>query len=201
MFTGSLTGLDAGTVTLNGPTGSNISNRTFTQDAKSKFYSMALATEAGGQSIGSGTIVGGAYTVAGGGGADVRNFNASLTLGTPLTITGGLPTTVNRNGGLQLNWTGGNPPDFVQIVGSSSNATVSATFVCTTTAGAGGFNVPSSILTQLPVSAVTQGIPSGYLAVLSGASNSFTAPLVAGGNIDAGVFIGLTGTGATPAYQ
>jgi len=199
--TGNLVGLDAGNVTLNGPAASNISNRAFTQDAKSKFYSLSLATE-GIPILGAvGTIVGGTYTLAGAGGKDVGGFNGSLTLGSPLTITGGLPSTVNRATGLTLSWTGGNASDLVQIVGNSSSGQISGTFVCTTTAGTGGFTVPSSILTQLPVSTVTSGVPNGYLSVLSGATSTFTAPLVAGGSLDAGAFVGFIGTGTTPAYQ
>ena len=42
---GQATGLDAGAVTLSGPSGSNLNNTAFTQDAKSNSYSLILGTE------------------------------------------------------------------------------------------------------------------------------------------------------------
>jgi uncharacterized protein (TIGR03437 family) len=224
--TGSVTTLDAGAVTLNGPAGSNISNLTFNKNVLTDprnpgksiiSYSLTLASE-GLPSIpgaSNGTIVAGTYTVRGAGGTDVGAFNASVTLGAPLTITGGLPSTVNRSAGLTVNWTGGNASDLVQITGSSTSVTGSGasavtdttSFYCTTTAGAGTFTVPASILTQLPaVAASTTGASGGFLQIVSspipgGQNGTFTAPLTAGGSIDYGVFFGLTGIGSTVAYQ
>jgi hypothetical protein len=208
----SVTGLDAGAVTLTGPAGSNLNNTAFTQDAKNSYF-LNLGME--GLPIPGGTnasLVAGTYTLNGPGGKDVGKFNASVTLGTPLAVTGGLPSTVNRAAGLTLNWTGGNPSDLVEIIGSSSTVTGTGTnttsdtwtFICTTTAGAKTFTVPPSVLTQLPpvtASAITNGSASGFLEVVSGVFANFTAPLVAGGNIDSGAFLGLVGIGTTPSYQ
>ena len=47
-----------------------------------------------------GTIIGGQYTLTGSGGKDVGPFTGLVNLGSPLTITGGLPSTVNRSAGL-----------------------------------------------------------------------------------------------------
>jgi len=155
-------------------------------------------------------LVAGQYTFAGPGGADVGNFSVNLTLGNPLVVTGGLPTTVNRSSPLTLNWTGGNSSDLVEIVGTSSTSTGSGTslvtdswtFICTTTAGAGTFTVPSSILQQLPASQVVSGVSSGSLTFGSAtAPATFTAPLKAGGNIDTGVSLAFTGTSGTATYQ
>ncbi len=44
-----------------------------------------------------GNIVGGQYTFNAAGGADVGKFSGSITVGAPLVVTGGLPTTVNRS--------------------------------------------------------------------------------------------------------
>ncbi|HEV2447578.1 MAG TPA: hypothetical protein VGS58_16725, partial [Candidatus Sulfopaludibacter sp.] len=163
-----------------------------------------------------GTIVAGTYTLNGAGGKGVGKFNASVTLGSPLSITSGLPPTVTRNAGLTLNWTGGNSGDIVEVVGASgvttssgTNPTVDTTeFICTTTAGAGGITVPSSILNQMPAVSSTQ-LASGGFGFLEVASfvnptngnGLFTAPLTAGGNINQGLFTALVGTGATAAYQ
>ncbi len=207
------TGLDAGNITLNGPSGSGITNKAFTQESKSNTYSINLGFEGGGFTLPGSTpvnLVGGTYTVAGAGGKDVGRFNANVSIGSPLTVTGGLPATVVRAAGLPLSWTGGNASDLVIITGSATNITGSGTnqifdtwtFVCSTTAGARSFTVPPSILTQLPV---TSSNPlsgaTGSLAVMSGVSSPFTAPLTAGGSIDSGAFTSFVGTLSTPAYQ
>lgn len=201
----SVGGLDAGTVTLNGPAGSGLTNQPFTQDPDSFQYSLLLGTE--GITIPGGLnakLVAGTYAVAGAGGADVGKFNTQITLGPPLILTGGLPSSVNRSAGVTLNWTGGNPPDLVQIFGSSSTTsgtgasaiTDTWSFICTTTAGVQTFTVPSSITLQLPASA------SGFLEFASSVTPStFTAPLTAGGSVDSGSFLALVGFGATVAYQ
>jgi hypothetical protein len=145
-----------------------------------------------------GTIVAGTYTLNGAGGKDVGKFTASMTVGSPLTITGGLPSTVTESAGLTLNWTGGNSTDTVEIIGASSasGSSNSTEFICTTTAGQKTFTVPASILTLLPKST------SGSLEVASfGTAGTFSAPLTAGGSINFGSFVGFVGIGATPAYQ
>jgi uncharacterized protein (TIGR03437 family) len=210
--------LDAGKITLTGPSGSSITNAALTQDSRNN-YSLAIGTEISG--VGSipglpsiGTLVAGRYTLAGAGGKDVGAFNGGMTLGAPLSITGGLPATVNRGAGLTLNWTGGNSTDLVLILGevstsSGTGANVTVTineFICTTNAGAGTFNVPASILTQLPAATITSsGSSSTLLAVESttvptAGNGLFTAPLTAGGTINT-TFLGLIGTANSPNYQ
>jgi uncharacterized protein (TIGR03437 family) len=219
--TGNVTLLDAGAITLNGPSGSNISNMALKQDSTTGLYSLTLATE-GPSSVpgltgGTGTIVAGDYTLAGAGGKDVGKFNAKLTVGPPLTITGGLPTTITRSAGLPLSWTGGNATDMVEIVGYSgtitgtgTSAAVDATeFVCIATAGQGSFTVPASILLQLPAvqaSAITAGTGYGFLEVSSVVSptsgnGQFTFPLTADGSTNTGFFLGLVGIAGLPSYQ
>jgi len=193
-------GLDAGAVTLNGPAASNISNMTFKEDPSTFSYSLTLATSGLPSGVpgggGTGTIVAGQYSLSGAGGKDVGKFSSTITLGTPLLLTGGLPTSVNRANGLPLAWTGGNSSDIVEIIGSSSTSTDNWGFICTTTAGTRGFTVGSSILNQLPAST------SGSLSIVSAPTPStFNASLTAGGSIDLGTFLALTGTGGTVAYQ
>jgi len=211
---GSGTGLDAGVVTLNGPSGSNLTNQALTETSNSYYLTIGeegLSTPIPGSP--NGKLVAGTYTLAGAGGKDVGTFNTSLTLGSPLTITGGLPSVVNRSSNLTINWTGGNATDLVEIVGlaeiisgTGTNTTVTgAEFVCTTTAGPGTFTVPSSILQQLPAvtaAAIAAGTSSGALEVFSTPvpTTTFSAPLTAGGTVPSS-FLALIGTGATPAYQ
>ncbi len=200
---GSVTNLDAGNITVNRPGGSSLSNTSLKQDA-SNSYSL---TNTEGISIPGGTsftLPAGTYSLNGAGGKDVGSFNTSISIGSPLTITGGLPNSVTRGAGLTLNWSGGNSSDFVEIVGANSTVTGTGAsaitntveFICTTTAGQRTFTVPPSILTQLPAGA------NGTLIVASGTTPAtFNASLKAGGSIDAGVFASLVGIGSSPTYQ
>ncbi len=136
-------------------------------------------------------------------GDDVGSFSTSLTLASPLTITGDLPATITRSAGLTLNWNGGNPSDMVEIIGNSgtttgtgsSAVTNTSSFICITTAGQRTFTVPASILNQLPAT------PTGFLIVASGVTPAkFTASWKAGGSID-GYFSSFLGIGSAPAYR
>jgi uncharacterized protein (TIGR03437 family) len=209
-------GLDAGNISFTGPTGSGISNMALTQDPKSNGYSALVGAE--GISLPgypSGVaLTAGQYTLTGAGGKDVGKFTAGITLGTPLTITGGLPPTVDRNVGLTLNWTGGNATDTVEILGYSgtltgtgANATIDATeFVCITTAGAKTITVPPSILTQLPAGVAGATTAGGFLEVVSTPTPAqgnglFTASLTADGTSANGIFLALIGFGSSVTYQ
>lgn len=202
--TGTVKYLDAGTVSVTGPSGSSLSNTALTKTNNSYGISSTEGFSIPGQMNFS--LPAGSYSLAGAGGNDVGSFNASITIGSPLTVTGGLPSSVTRSAGLTLNWTGGNPNDMVEIIGGASTSTgtgtskvtTSTTFICLTTAGAGTFTVPASILTQLPT---TTADNPGILEVASGTSSTFTAPLKAGGSIDSGIFSSFVGTGNTPTYQ
>jgi len=207
--------LDAGKVTLTGPSGSNINNAAFTETLNTYILSIGIEgsqTQLPG-SI-NGTIVAGTYSLAGAGGKDVGAFNASITLATPLTITGGLPTTTVRASGLPLAWTGGNPSDLVEIFGSSSTtnsagSTSGVSFVCFTTAGTGGFTVPASILDQLPAVSAAQEANNtaiGFLGVASGlygtsGNGNFTWTTVSDGASHPGFFTALIGSATTEVWQ
>jgi uncharacterized protein (TIGR03437 family) len=209
--TGTLAGLDAGAVTLNGPAGSGLTNQAFTQDPDTFSYSINIGTE--GLPIPTGLnakLIAGQYTVAGAGGKDVGKFNTSLTLGSPLTLLGALPNTVTESAGLTLNWNGGNASDLVEIVGSSSTITGTGantgtdtwTFICTTNAGAQTFTVPASILTLLPPVSAGSTTGSGFLEFASVVNPAtFTAPLTAGGTIDSGTFLSAVGFGSIVSFQ
>src|SRR5260370_16935211 len=106
-----------------------------------------------------------------------------MTLASPLTVTGGLPSTVTHSAGLTVNWTGGHASDLVEIIGStsattgtgSSAVTSTSTFICLTTAGQKTFTVPASVLNQLQATTSTS---PGLLEVASGNfSTTFTPPL------------------------
>jgi hypothetical protein len=114
---------------------------------------------------------------------------------------------VNRSQSLPLTWTGGNSTDFVSIIGYSGTSSGSGTslvttaseFICTTTAGTGGFTISSQVLGQLQATPSTSG--NGALELLSGPPPvSFNAPLVPSGSV-ASVFSALVGTAAAVTYQ
>ena len=203
--TGGLTYLDAGTVTVNGPSGSGLSNQALTKTNNAYSLSSFEGISIPGQANFS--LPAGTYSLSGNGGADVSSFNTSLTLASPLTVTGGLPTTVNRSSPLTINWTGGNSSDLVEIIGSTSSTTgtgtsavsTSVTFICLTTAGQQTFTVPTAILGQLFATTPTN---PGSLEVASGnLSTTFTATLKSDGSSIPGVFGSFIGTGASVNYQ
>lgn len=211
-------GLDAGTLTLTGPTGSNLTNTPFTE--LNNVYSLQIGSEglpAGIGTGGNGKIVPGTYSMHGAGGTGVGPFDAKVNIGSPLIVTGGLPTAVTRSAGLTLNWTGGGQNDPVEIFGSAytlsgtgTNAVeTGAGFVCFTTAGRLTYTVDSSILNQLPAvsqAQISNGSANGFLAIYTfgiptSGNGLFSAPLVAGGSIDNSTFLGLVGSGSLAAYQ
>jgi uncharacterized protein (TIGR03437 family) len=209
----SVVNLDAGAIALTGPSASNINNAPLTETSNT--YNLTITEQVSGvpngvslPGIPNASITAGTYTLKGAGGKDVGPFTASITLGSPLTLTGGLPTTVNRSAGLILNWTGGNSTDLVEIFGSVGGATSNSSFACITTAGPGTFTVPASILDQLPAvsaAAIAAGT-SGILGVFStpnpaSGNGFFSAPLTAGGSITNATFLALIGVEGTAVFQ
>ena len=205
--TGSSTYLDAGVVTINGPSGSSLSNQALTKTSNS--YSLTniegLGVVIPGQTAFS--LPAGSYTLTGAGGNDVGSFNTSLTLGSPLTLSAPLPTNVVRSSPLTLNWTGGIASNSVEIVGAVSTSTgtgatqvtTTTEFLCVTTVGAGTFTVPASILSQLPA---TTGTNVGILEVASfNTSATFSATLKADGSAIPSTFGSYIGIGTEPTYQ
>ncbi len=203
--------LDAGKLTLTGPSGSNLTNTPYIESS-AYAYSLSVGYEGApippGSGFGTGIIVPGTYTLAAAGGNDVKAVSVNLNL-SPLTVTGGLPSTVTRGSGLTLNWTGGNAGDLVEIGGESVTISASgeagASFVCFTTADQKTFTVPASILSQLqPVSAAAESnnTGSGSLNIFSTTSTTFTATRVADGSSIPSTFSGLTGSEASSVvYQ
>jgi uncharacterized protein (TIGR03437 family) len=205
---GTVTHLDAGTVTISGPSGSGLSATSLIETDNT--YSLEVGSVEGITLPGSvnGSIVAGTYNLKGAGGTSVGSFSSSLTLGSPLTVTGGLPDTVTRSQPLQLSWTGGNASDPLEIVGysgstsgSSTNPTITATeFICTTTAGAGSFTVPVQVLSALPATASTADGGTGFLEVASGPTPA-TFPVTASGQSITGTFAALLATAGAVTYQ
>lgn len=201
--------LDAGNVTLSGPSGSNLSNTPFTET--NNVYLLGIGIEGGSTQpgYGNGKLVTGSYALAGAGGADVNSFNVSISMNPSLVITGGLPATIVRANGLTLAWTGGNASDTLTISGGSSQISggniTGASFVCVTTVGQGGFTVPASILTQLAAVTAAQetnGTADGSLSVGWGpAPVPFNATRVADGSTISSVLAAGFTIGGSAVYQ
>jgi uncharacterized protein (TIGR03437 family) len=147
-----ITGLDAGTITVNGPGGSQTLNAVPT----TAFYEASLPT-------GYIPAAGGSFTFNGTGGATVGQFSTTLNFPSPLVWTNmSSVSTISRSQGVPVTWTGGGAGSYV-VIGGGSTATVggqqvTVSFTCAAPASAGQFTVPSYILLALPAG-------SGTLAV------------------------------------
>jgi uncharacterized protein (TIGR03437 family) len=207
-----VTTFDAGTVTLTGPSGTNLTNQQLTETSNAYYYT--IGTEGitiPGQPNGS--ILAGTYNLTGAGGTDVGPFNTSITLGPPFSLNNPLPATVTESAGLTLNWTGGNASDAVDIIGYSgstsgtgNNQITNATeFICTTTAGQKTFTVPAAVLTLLPTitaAQVTAGTATGALDVTSSVTPAtFNATLKKDGSNIPSTFSYAFVTGGSVVYQ
>jgi hypothetical protein len=176
-----LTGLDAGTISLTGPNGLAV---TLASQAglKGAFFALLAA--------GAIPASGGAFTFTGTGGADVGPFSATINLSNPLLVwtNQGAAATVRRSQGLAVTWTGGNPGSYVYITGSAVSGTQASGFTCMAAVEAGQFTVPPYILLALP---------SGRGGV--GVQNSFWTPLPASG-LDVGLALGDVSFTADSTY-
>jgi hypothetical protein len=169
--------LDAGTVTLTGPAGTNLNSQKIPGGSGTMYlYEFGEGVNVLG-GINSGSILPGTYTLNGAGGTDVGPFNTSLTIGPLFTLSSPLPGTVTESAGLTINWTGGNASDVVMISGYSGTITGWMTanevdnlteFLCVTTAGQKTFTVPAWVLTQMAIltpAQVAAGPVTGFLEV------------------------------------
>jgi len=147
-----LTGLNAGSVSVTGPSGT-FALATFPQVPG--IYGV-LSAPNGTFSIPAG---GGIFTFTGTGGTDVGAFNdAQVKFLNPLVWSNSSSEgTVDRSEGVTVTWTGGASNTFVQIQGNSVSSTnaFSASFTCDAPVGAGSFTVPPAVLLALPAGSGT----------------------------------------------
>lgn len=212
--------LDAGAITATGPNGFNKPLTEVTDATKGTLYGYSYSNVVlpAGVTLpfpipgfsNTATISAGTYQLSGAGGKDVGKFTASVTLGPPLTLTTTIPDPISRSADFPVAWTGGNTNDIVSIVGFSgvqSGGTTASPifttgeFICTTTAGAGKFTVPASVLSQMPVTPTDTTGTGGFAVLDSTQPSNFTAPLTAGGNTDFAVMLGETGSLTTTHYK
>jgi uncharacterized protein (TIGR03437 family) len=127
------TGLDAGTITVTGPSGAQpvpaIAGYPGDYDTELLPTGFVPAT-------------GGTFVFTGTGGKDVGPFTATLNYSNPLTWTNmNAITSVTRAQGVTVTWTGGDPNGYISIIGSSSSPATASTPII----GAGFSAMPESV--------------------------------------------------------
>jgi hypothetical protein len=141
-----LGGLDAGTLTVTGQSGSVTLSP---MPETSGYYLASLA-------IGFIPMSGGVFMFHATGGTTVGGFDTSVSLPEPLlTWTNqGAAATVARSAGLPVSWSSGAPSTAVFITGSSSatvgGQSISGAFSCVAPVSAGQFTIPGYVLQALP---------------------------------------------------
>lgn len=97
---------------------------------------------------------GGTFTVngAGGSGAQIGSFSASVTIPAAITWTNmSAAAAIIGSQGFTINWTGGTSGGVVLISGDSTgSAGIDVKFACLARAGSGTFTIPSEVLLSLP---------------------------------------------------
>ena len=140
---GTITYLDAGTLSITGPTG--------TQPLP-KVTQGNLLTYSSNLPVSFFPSTGGTFTFQGTGGKDIGAFSVTVSDPSPLVWTNQTAiTSVNRNQDVKVTWTGGIPGTWVQIGGGSTTISVSGTFLCFAPVSAGQFTIPSYVLLASPV--------------------------------------------------
>ncbi len=144
----------------------------------------------------------GTFTFAGTGGADVGAFNVSVAVPAALTWTNQASvTSIDRSQPLTLNWTGGDPSSYVEILGfSTANPLLTssyASFSCLARVSDGHFTVPTFILQSLPATGSSSSIPYGQLSLTTvDSQKSFTAT-----GLDYGILSISSGAGSSLTYK
>jgi len=183
-----ITGLDAGTITVQGPAGS----QTLT-DMKNPLTGLLTGLYEATVANSFLPATGGTFMFTATGGADVGAFTTSLSLGNILTWTNESSiASVTRANGQQITWSGGTPNSYVYVSGTSSSTSGAfATFVCYAPVSQGQLTVPNYVLLALPAGTGTLGISNAATPTTFTASG-LTAP---------GVGIGGVSFSISPAYN
>jgi uncharacterized protein (TIGR03437 family) len=173
-YGGTLTYLNAGTVSLQGPEGT---------------YALTSTT---GTTPDNGILPTGAIPASGGtfvftatGSADVGPFTVTVNLSPLMTWTNSsAAATVTRAQGLEINWSGGQPSSYIQIIGqslSAASSSVVASFNCVVAQSAGTFTIPPYVLNDLPADTGTVEVEN-FTANMPFAATGVQYPYAQGGN-------------------
>ncbi len=181
--------LDAGTLTLTGPSSSGLNNTPLVVTGNTYYTAF--------QGLPPGT-----YTLNGSGGADVGKFTTSVVIPTQLEVTN-FPSEIDRSADLVLNYTGGDSGDLIPVIGEAftyaaqSAPASGAIFSCYYTVGSGSITVPASVLAQMPAinlgqieNATGYGSLDVTWAMTPPNSTLIVAPLTSGGTTNTGYLLG-----------
>ncbi len=184
--TSTSTGLNAGNITVTGPSGGAVPLNSIPQVAGE--YVAQLATGAIPSS-------GGSFTFNGSGGTDVGSFTATINFPNPILswTNQGAAATIARASGLQVTWSGGASGTIVIINGSASASTSGAygSYTCIAPVSAGSFTVPAYILLGLPAGTGTTSVEN---------ATNYTR-FSASGLANGGIAIGAVATSVNSNYQ
>jgi len=187
--TGTQVGLDAGTIMVTGPAGS--------QSLPELVIPMSTGPSGEYSAQVSNSFLpatGGTFTFTGSGGANVGSFSTSVSLTNLITWANKSSiSSVTRANGQNITWSGGSPNTYVYVSGTSSSSTggPSATFTCFAPVSAGQLTVPNYVLLALPAGPGSLGI----------ANAATPAPFTASGLSAQGVAIGTVGFSINPTYN
>ncbi len=126
----------------------------------------------------------GKFTIKGPGGKDVGPFQASVTLGTPVSWTNrDQITQVDRAQDLTFKWSGGDDSKLVMLAGVGADQATQALagFFCFVPSKSGSYTVPASVMRNLPA-----GSADALGAVLVG-SFPGSYPTFSAGGLDSGL--------------
>jgi uncharacterized protein (TIGR03437 family) len=145
------TGVDAGKITVSGPTGGAI--------ALTEKFSSTQATQYSALLSSTGTYFsGGNYTVSGAGGNDIGSFSAKFAItAAPIWTSANQfqfsNSGITRASGFTITWTGGSANYYLEIEGRAATdgtGTVGAGFTCLVPSASGAFTVPANVVLALP---------------------------------------------------
>lgn len=179
-------GLDAGTITVHGPNGTE----TLTPNPMVTGIYSDQSPPDGDFTI---PTSGGTFTFTGSGGTDVGAFSTAVAFTNPLVWTNSASDgTVTRASGVTVNWTGGSSGTYVEISGSASSSTAgfSASFICHAPVANQTFTVPVEVLLALPAG-------TGSLAV----GNYTTPTSFTASGLDFGYAMGYASTDIDATYN
>ena len=151
------------------------------------------------------TLVAGAYSFTGPGGADVGPFSVNFNNPAPLNWTP--PSTITRANGATISWTGGDPNGYLTITGTSTYIgdsqanSGSVTFLCTARVSAGSFTVPPPVLLALPPSSALSGTAIVLPGTLSLGTTSLSATFQATGLSLGGGVVSTFSSSSSVVYQ
>ncbi len=141
---GTITGLNAGTLTVTPPGGGPITMQSIPQSPGTYFAQISSVPASGGTFAFQGTGASGANTVG--------SFTATVNFPNPLIswTNQSASASVTRASGQTYTWSGGAPGTYVTMSGSASSGAASGGYTCIAPVEAGSFTVPAYILSGLP---------------------------------------------------